>query len=131
MLCVCPLFCVQCFKAHNRRKLDSGSNQAEASPALKGSGRHASTSSLRNVDDLLLVLDGLGLEDRKPEGERREKGGRRRRRERERGVEREKEEEKRGEGMREGEGKGERRGEKVGERGRKEGGKGGGRGRGV
>lgn len=68
---VCALFCAQCFKAHNRRQVDSGSNTQEGSPALKGSGRHASTSSLRNVDDLLLVLDGLGLEERKPEGGRR------------------------------------------------------------
>ena len=60
--------CPQCFRAHNRRQLDGGSNPPQGSPILKGSGRHASTSSLRNVDDLLLVLDGLGLEERKPEG---------------------------------------------------------------
>jgi len=60
--------CPQCFKAHNRRQLDDGSNPPEGFPVLKGSGSHTSTSYLRNVHDLLLVLDGLGLEERKPEG---------------------------------------------------------------
>ena len=61
--------------------MDSGSNPPEVSPALKGSGRHTSTSSLKNVDDLLLALGDLGLEEKKPEGRRsrveRGEGGRR------------------------------------------------------
>lgn len=55
--------------------MDSGSSPPEASPALKGCGRHTSTSSLKNVDDLLLVLGDLGLEEKKAEGGRERDGG--------------------------------------------------------